>query len=152
MRLSWSIEGEEQLVRNLKDIGQGVKDWMPAFKEASDKLLKVFSDDVFRTQGGAIQEKWNPLKPKYLAQKVKSGYPADALVKTGRMKSNFQSIVKTDRAEIWNSTQYFKYHQSAAPRNKLPRRVMMKLGNSQKEIVVKIFHTYWYKKTHGKSI
>jgi len=148
MQLSWSIEGEQQLARNLKNIGEGVKNWMPAFKEASDKLKTVFSDDVFKTQGGAIGEAWQPLKPEYMAAKTKAGFPSDILVKTGKMKSNFQSIVKTDMAEIWNSTQYFKYHQSKAPRSKLPRRVMMKLGQNQKEIIVKIFHTYWYKKTH----
>lgn len=149
MKLSWSIEGEEQLVRNLRNIGKGIKDWTPAFKEASDRLKKVFSEDVFKTKGSIIGEQWNPLKPKYLAQKLRGGFPADTLVKTGKMQNSFQSIVQTDRAEIWNSTQYFKYHQSSAPRSKLPRRVMMKLAENQKQIIVKIFHTYWYKKTKG---
>lgn len=149
MKLSWSIEGQEQLVRNLTNVGKGIKDWAPAFKEAADKLKKVFSDDVFKTRGAIINEKWDPLKPRYLAQKVKGGFPSDPLVKTGKMKEDFQSIVKTDMAEIWNATQYFKYHQSSAPRSKLPRRVMMKLAENQKQIVVKIFHTYWYKKTKG---
>lgn len=150
MQLSWSIEGEKQLARNLKQIGDEIKDWTPAFKQAAEGLKKVFSEDVFATQGSVIGERWNPLKPTYLAQKVKSGYPADTLVKTGTMRNNFETLVKTDYAEIWNSTQYFKYHQSKEPRSKLPRRIMMKLGENQKEYIVKIFHTYWYKKTHPK--
>lgn len=147
MQLTWSIEGQQQLVRNIKKIGNEIKDWEPAFNQAAVNLKKIFTDDVFRTEGSVIDEKWNPLKPRYLAQKLKDGYPADTLVKTGRMQNGFQHLVKSDYAEVWNSTQYFKYHQSSEPRKKLPRRVMMKLGNKQKEMIVKVFHTYWYKKT-----
>jgi len=150
MKLTWSIEGEEQLVRNLRIISDEIKDWTPAFKQASDKLKGIFEDDVFRTQGGAIQENWQPLKPTYLAQKVKKGYPSDPLIKTGLMKSSFETEVRKDSAIISNVSPYFKYHQSKEPRSKLPRRIMMKLGNPQKEIVVKIFHEYWYRKTHPK--
>lgn len=150
LELSWSIEGEVQLKRVLEKIGKEVKDWTPAFEEASMKLQNIFSDDVFRTEGGAIQEKWEPLKPQYLAAKLKQGYPADILIKRGLMKESFTRNVQKDQAVIENLSPYFKYHQSKSPRTKLPRRVMMKLGNPQKEIVVKVFHTHWYKKVHGK--
>ena len=150
LALEWKIEGETQLKRVLEKIGNEVKDWTPAFKEASDKLKGIFSNDVFRTEGGAIQEKWQPLKPQYLAQKLKQGYPADILVKRGLMKESFTSEVEKDQATIENLSSYFKYHQSKSARSKIPRRVMMKLGNPQKEIVVKVFHTHWYKKVHQK--
>ena len=148
LKITWSIEGEVQLARRLNIIATSIKDWTPAFQEAADRLTSIFSEDVFRTQGAIIGESWQSLKPKYLAQKVKQGYPPDTLIKTGRMKSSFISDVASDHATISNISPYFKYHQSKEPRNKLPRRIMMKLGNPQKEIVVKIFHTYWYKKTH----
>ena len=148
LSITWSIEGEVQLARRLRIIATEVKDWTPAFQEASDKLKEIFSTEVFTTQGGIIGESWQPLKPKYLAQKVKSGFPADTLVKTGRMQKSFFNEVHADHAIIGNNSPYFKYHQSKEPRSKLPRRIMMKLGNPQKEIVVKVFHTYWYKKTH----
>lgn len=148
LSLTWSIEGEQQLVRRLRKIGNEVKDWREAFTEASDELKEVFSKDVFRTEGAILGESWKQLKPTYLAQKVKRGYSRDILVQTGAMKSDFQSRVTKDYAVIFNGSSYFKYHQSRYPRTKIPRRVMMKLGNRQKEMVVKIFHTYWYKKTH----
>lgn len=148
LKLTWSIEGQVQLARRLNIVASSVKDWTPAFQEAADKLESIFSNDVFRTQGAIIGESWQPLKPKYLAQKVKQGFPADTLVKTGRLKASFFSEVHSDHATIGNRSPYFKYHQSKEPRTRIPRRIMMKLGNPQKEIVVKIFHTYWYKKTH----
>lgn len=150
MELHWSIEGEKQLAQKLEKIGKEIKDWQPAFREASDRLKNIFSNDVFSSNGGVLGQSWAPLKPQYLAQKLKAGYPADTLVRTGLMKSNFYSNVYRDYAEIGNNTEYFKYHQSKLPRSKMPRRVMMKLSTPQSEMVVKIFHNYWYKKVNNK--
>lgn len=127
-----------------------MKNWRPAFQEAADRLVGIFSKDVFDTQGAIISESWAPLKPKYLAAKRKQGYPVDTLIKTGKMRASFYSDVHDDFATISNKASYFKYHQSKEARTKIPRRIMMKLGNPQKELVVKIFHTYWYQKTKTK--
>ena len=151
LQLSWEIEGRQELSRVLRDIGKEVKDWTPAFRESAEELVKIFSNDVFATRGGAIGESWKPLKPSYLAKKTADGFPPDILVRTGAMKKNFKSLFQSDKAEIWNATTYFQYHQSDKPRqSNLPRRVMMKLGEQQKQLVVKIFHTYWYKKVNNK--
>lgn len=150
LELSWQIEGKQELSRVLRGIGEGIKDWTPAFKETADQLAKIFANDVFDTEGGAIGERWQALKPKYLAQKTAAGYPPDILVRTGKMKKSFKTLYKADHAEVWNAATYFKYHQSDKPRKVLPRRVMMKLGENQKQVVVKIFHTYWWKKTNDK--
>jgi len=148
LKLSWSIEGEKKLLRKLRNIGEGVKDWTPAFEKASTKLKDIFSNDVFKTRGAVIGESWQPLKPKYLAQKRRQGYVDDPLIKTGLMKSSFVSEVTKDYAIISNTAEYFKYHQSNKPRNKIPRRVMMKIDNPQKTMIVREFQVYWYKITH----
>jgi len=145
-RLEWSIEGQKQLSRNLRGISETMGNWQPAFKKVAKELKEVFSNDVFATKGKAIDERWAPLKPQYLAQKRAQGYPADPLVKTGKMQKSFKSMVKMDSATVWNSIAYAKYHQSNKPRKKIPRRAMMKLGNNQKALVVKIFHTHFVKK------
>lgn len=145
LSITWEIEGEKQLVRRLQGIEATAKDWKPAFKKATDELVKVFSNEVFATQGRAVQETWPPLKPSYLAQKRKQGFTGGTLVKTGKMQKSFKSLVKADYAKVWNSVAYFQYHQSNKPRNKIPRRVMMKLGHQQREIVVKAFHEHFKK-------
>lgn len=146
LQLQWTIEGQTQLSRVLRNIGSEIKDWTPAFGDAAKELVKVFSNDVFSTRGAAIGESWAPLKPRYLAQKARAGFSTEPLVKTGAMQKSFKSMFKADYAEVWNSAVYFKYHQSNAPRKVLPRRVMMKLGENQKQMIVKIFHSYWQKK------
>lgn len=145
-KLSWTIEGEKQLSRNLRGISETMGDWKPAFTKIAKDLKDVYANDVFKTKGGAIGENWPPLKPSYLAAKRKAGYSAQPLVKTGQMQKAFKSLAKTDSATIWNSIAYSKYHQSNQPRRKLPRRVMMKLGSDQKEMVVKIIHEHFIKK------
>lgn len=146
MDLTWDIEGTKELSRRIGEIGKEIQDWTPAFKQAASDLKQVYENDVFSTEGSEVGEHWKPLSSRYLARKVAQGYPPDILIRTGKMKKSFQSLFRSDYAEVWNSVYYFKYHQSKEPRTRLPRRVMMKLGEQQKQLVVKIFHTYWHNK------
>lgn len=145
-QLSWKIEGEQQLLRNLRGVSETMGDWQPAFEEAAEELKDIFSNDVFATKGKAIDEDWESLKPSYLAAKRRKGYPPDPLIKTGEMQKSFKTLAKTDHAKVWNAIAYAEYHQSNKPRKKLPRRVMLKLGNDQKAMIVKTFHTHFVKK------
>lgn len=149
-QLTWSIEGEKQLSRSLRGINESMGDWTPAFRKISRELKNVFANEVFSTKGSAVGERWAPLSPSYLAAKRAAGYSADPLVRTGKMQKSFKTLVKADSATIWNAIKYFQYHQSNKPRSKLPRRVMMKLGNDQKEFVVKTFHSHFIKKIKPK--
>lgn len=145
IELHWSIEGEQQLARRINEIDARVNNLRPAFGKAVKELKSVFSNEVFETRGRAIGENWPPLSPQYLAQKRKRGYPSQPLVATGKMKASFKTMFDANRGEVWNSVHYFQYHQSNKPRKKLPRRVMMKLGEQQRELVVKIFHELLFK-------
>jgi phage gpG-like protein len=143
--LSWEIEGEKQLSRNLEILAQKIKDWGPAFKETADNLKNIFAKDVFDTEGGAIQENWSPLKKAYALQKAKKYPGRGTLVATGKMRNSFMTLWRPDMAQVWNSAEYFKYHQSNKPRSKLPRRVMMKIGKDQRTMIVKVFQGYFRK-------
>lgn len=140
--LSWTIEGEQQLARRLRQVETKISNFSKPFRTSAQMLENVFSKSVFASQGGAIGEKWKRLSPYTVAQKARLGYPADPLVRTGKMKRGFRSIVSTDQAVIYNTAEYFKYHQSNQPRKKLPRRVMMKLADRQKEDIVRIFQQF----------
>jgi phage gpG-like protein len=143
LTLTYTIEGQKQLSRTLLILADRVKDWSPAFRETASTLEQIFSDDVFETEGGAIEERWAALSPAYEAHKAKK-YPGKGLLQaTGAMRAGFTSLWRPDMAAVWNKVAYFKYHQSNAPRTKMPRRVMIKLAEAQKQIVVKIFHTYF---------
>lgn len=146
MELSFKIEGEQQMSRKLRGIEKELRDWKPAFKKTADELKNIYSREVFDTEGSVIGVKWQPLDSAYASIKARK-YPGKGILEaTGRMRGSFKTLYKSDMAAIWNSAVYFKYHQSNKPRSKLPRRVMLKLGHQQRELVQKIFHTYFRKK------
>ncbi|MEK7992891.1 MAG: phage virion morphogenesis protein [Planctomycetota bacterium] len=140
--ISWEIEGEKQLSRVLIGMESNMKDYTVPFRQSATYLTGIFSRDVFETQGAAIGERWERLSPYTVAQKARSGFPATPLIATGRMRNSFKSIVSTDQAVIYNTADYFKYHQSRQPRTHLPRRVMMKLSENLKEQVVRYFQEH----------
>lgn len=142
-QLKWSIEGEQQLSRRLRNIEQGTKDLQPAFQKTADYLVRIFSTDVFDTQGRAIEEQWQRLSPATVARKARTRMSPDILVATGAMKRSFVSSVSSVQAVISNTAEYFKYHQSNKARtSSLPRRVMMKLGKAQRVEIVRFFQDY----------
>lgn len=141
--LSFNIEGEQQLSKRLFLLGNRMKDWTPAFQETAYTLKSIFSKDTFDTEGAVINEKWSPLSRAYAARKEKIHPGKGILEATGRMKNGFMTLWRPDMAAVWNEVEYFKYHQSNQPRHKLPRRVMMKLGQSQRTQVVRIFNTHF---------
>lgn len=141
--LSFSIEGEQQLSRRLHILADRIKDWSPAFEETAYTLKSIFSKEVFDTQGAVINERWSPLSKAYAYRKEKR-YPGKGILEaTGAMKNGFMTLWRPDMAAVWNEIEYFKYHQSNQPRHKLPRRVMMKLGQSQRTQIVRIFNTHF---------
>ena len=140
--LSWSIEGEKQISRNLEGLKHNLKNFKEPFKDASNMLVGIFSKDVFSTKGSVIGEQWARLSPMTIKQKAKRGFGSEPLIATGTMQGSFRTIVETDKAVIYNKSDYFKYHQSNKPRKKLPRRVMMKIANTQKVEVVRIFQRH----------
>jgi len=140
IQLGFQIEGEKQLSRRLKKGSLSVSQWQKTFSKTGIYLKRFFSNDVFATEGSVIGEPWEPLSEATIRQKAKRGYPSKPLVGSGRMKGSFRSVATPRMVEVYNTADYFKYHQSRQPRTtNLPRRVMMKLDMLRKQIIVKMF-------------
>lgn len=123
MMLSFNIEGEQQVLRNLQGLAN--KDLKRAFDRIGRNLVGFYSGAVFSSEGGVIGEKW------------KKGPQYHGLVRTGTMRKNFKHRATAQSLEVENTTEYFKYHQSNKPRKKLPRRVMIKLDEPRRQMIVK---------------
>lgn len=147
MRLTFEIEGVVEMDRRLRGIQAEMTDWRPAFSETAKYMQKVFANDVFETEGRAIGVRWTPLSRAYAERKA-GKYPGKGILEaTGTMRDSFETAYAANYAAIWNTAYYFKYHQSKRPRSKIPRRAMMKLGNTQKQVIQKKFHEEMIKKT-----
>ena len=138
LELKFSIEGETQLIRRLRDVERDFKDWTKEFIKVGDLLLKTFKEN-FRTQGQTLGERWKALTPQTMSQKKRLGYPLVPLIRTGTMRDSFKSNPSRYEVVISNPTPYFVFHQSRKTRHKLPRRVMMKIDERRKQLIGKVF-------------
>lgn len=139
MELTFSIDGDLQLSRVLESFAMNIQDWTPAFEQSAAGLIEIFSTEVFDTQGQIIDESWSPLSRAYALQKSKKYGDQPILVATENMKNSFGATIDPTSLTIFNSASYFKYHQSSLPREKIPRRVMMKLTDDMRANVVRAF-------------
>lgn len=142
MIIRFSIQGEIQLSRVIATISATVKDMTPAFEKSGEDLLRIFSYDVFETEGQAVDETWSPLSKAYAKRKERQFPGKGILEATGKMRQSFMAKADDTSLTLWNAMEYFKYHQSNQPRTVIPRRVMLKLTENMREMVVKNMQVY----------
>lgn len=134
--VSFDIEGVDAANRRLGAMSLAVQDLRHAWGDVAKEFYQAQAS-VFGAEGAWHHERWTPLKPKYLAWKVRHGYSSRILVMTGKMRSSltvggspgavFQQSAQ--QMTIGTNVKYAKYHQSKDPRKRsksgnviLPRR------------------------------
>lgn len=156
LQIAITISGDKQTIEKLQKTGQGLANMGLAMNSIGKRLSSFYGNEVFASEGSAIDERWKPLSPKYkmykatghttMNSKRKSSmrtYPgAGILVKTGSMKNSFKYDATKNSTTIRNTAPYFKYHQSTEARSKLPRRPMMGVNDNVRNIVYDIVDTY----------
>lgn len=142
MSLSLRIEvtNDKQVIAKLKRLGFDLKEFPEAMKEIGKALARYYSGPAFLSQGGVFGQKWASLSPAYQAYKAKEyrAFANSILVRgTGAdsMQNEFEYVATKTEVVIGNRAPYFKYHQSAAPRTKIPRRQMMGVNDPVRDIV-----------------
>jgi len=141
IQLSADIEGSKELSRRLLKIPADIGNFkVPLFKV--DREVRISIEANYGSRGALFGERWAPRK---------DSKPHPLLEKTGRMRRSFESDLGPDYVAITNSAEQFKFHQSAAPRKKLPRRVMMKLDELRKTFIVKTFQAHVKDALKGRS-
>ena len=123
MHLSFNIEGEQELSRKLNGLAN--KNLKRPFERVGRKLVEFYSGSVFDSEGGVIGAKW------------KTGPQYHGLVRSGTMRKSFKHRATAQSLEVYNTAEYFKYHQSNKPRSKIPRRIMIKLDEPRRQMIVK---------------
>lgn len=136
MRLSFNIEGEQQVSRKLRGLAN--KNLKNGFDRIGRNLVSFYSGAVFSSEGAVIGESWVN-GPKY-----------NGLVRTGSMRSNFNHRATAQSLVVENTTEYFKYHQSNKARSRLPRRVMIKLDEPRRQMVQKEIQKEYLDELRGR--
>ena len=140
--LNIALDGDEKLSRILLNEESKLKDFSKPLQQSADIVLKDIRIN-FETEGGLVGG-WTPLAQATIRGRIRKGYgAAPILVNTGKYKNSFRALVDTSKAVIdaWGIS-YHKYHQSMAPRTRLPRRQTLFLREETKKEIVRFFQAY----------
>lgn len=132
------VKGDKEIVQMLAGVGLDVKDLRGAMADVGTHAKKYFGGQVFASRGGALGQSWPRLSANYAAQKAKRFPGRPPLVRTGIMQRSFTSNPSAMSVTIGNNAPWFKYHQSSAPRTKIPRRVMIGVYSGMQSDVTNI--------------
>ena len=149
---TFEVAGEKQIARRFTRLDDAVEDMTPAFKEIT-KSFYAGEKRQFETEGGWGSGGWLPLSPAYEAWKD----PTLSIMElSGDLKASLTGMVPPNTAgniEIIESNQlilgtdidYAIYHQSNAPRTKLPQRKVIELPESERKKWTSIIHEHIWK-------
>jgi phage gpG-like protein len=139
MNISITISGDKEVIKKLGDLQRIFGSWKSELRDSTDFMKKYYSTRVFDLEGQMFGQRWAPVKPAYDTFKRTHAMLFGTLQFSGKMQGSFDSQVGDTEAEVSNSASYFVYHQSSAPRTKLPRRKMIGIDETQKRYVLQVF-------------
>lgn len=112
---------DERIMNKLSKLAHDIVD-MHETMDAIGEAMAKFGEANIEAEGGLLDAQWKPLSQNYLNRKLKMYNVTHELVATGKMKSSFAWNASENSVEVGNNTPYWKYHQSSAPRTKMPYR------------------------------
>ena len=129
------------LQNTLRNLQNGLIDFKQPFRDVKDFQLKEVQKN-FNSEGGTIGEKWKPLKPKTIAQRVALGYGAGPILqRSGKLKKSIkQKSLSNNRLEVGSDSKYYEFHQLGTKKN--PMRQILGHSKSMISRVVDIFSRY----------
>lgn len=140
--IKFTIEGEDHLNRTLTGLSASLSDFKVPLKQSTSLLMSDINN-AFDTSGRSYDfGGWAPLSNEYASWKSKRYSNSGILTRTGEMRKSFRNIVDSTMMKIWNTSPYFKYHQSNQPRSKMPRRIMLYFNQNTRREIIKYFQEY----------
>lgn len=121
------VQGDEELLAALKAMRRRALDMSPAFRDIGD-LLRLHLGAQFATEGLQGGSRWQPLRPKYAAWKLRKVGPKPILQFSGDLLRSFTSKpmaveeISAREARFGSNVRYAVFHQLGAPRANLVAR------------------------------
>lgn len=153
------VNGVTSITRKLATFGQSIENMTPAWDYIGKQLLRDFSRQ-FAQEGGVFGGHWAPLAESTVAQRARKYGPWFAahpiLVGTGALESSVEQRGAADNVyqvganslTIGTTNPHAVFHNSSAPRTRLPRRQIVGLSNQRigsagrQGSIVGILHDY----------
>lgn len=135
LQVTITVKGARETRNKMRRLGRDLHDMKRAMKQIGQDVSSYYSNEAFNSRGGVFQARWQPLSAKYQARKLKKWGAKPILEASGAMRDAFTHEATSTGVAITNESRQFKYHQSTAPRTKIPRRQMMGINRPIVNIV-----------------
>jgi phage gpG-like protein len=123
MNVTITITGDRAELQKLAVAGKAVLDLSSELHSTGEYLKEWFGSFPFASEGQIYGERWDALSPRYAVAKAKTYRGKTLLVASGRMQRAFEFQSTSDFLRVFNTTEYFQYHQLGS--NKMPQRQVM---------------------------
>jgi len=132
-----TISGDARTIDILRGAKTVLEDFTNVFEQLGLWLVGYYGGEAFKSQGGVYAIPWPRLAPATQAYKIKHyrQYTTVPLMATGTMSRSFIYKATSRTLTIGNTAPYFMYHQSTAPRTKIPWRPMMLINTPIKDTI-----------------
>jgi hypothetical protein len=148
-RFRLDIAGEVQLDRGIARFADCVDDYRPIWPVIEDDFY-LMEKIQFDTEGEEGGQPWPDLSPEYAGWKAVHFPFKPILERTGSLHNSLTNAADPNAIHIearkvltlGTRVPYAIYHQSAAPRNRLPRRAEIMLNEAFKRSVMHHLHMY----------
>jgi len=129
MDIKIKIEDQNKVIAKLTTVAVDLKNPRALYARWGIQGLK-WVDENFKKQGALLQEgNWKKLKPSTLrARRTRKRKPTNSeliLIDNGELRKRFEPRFSDKGVYIGTEVQYAIYHESDAPRKKLPQRRML---------------------------
>lgn len=133
LQLKISLKNLDKVLNQLDATGEVLNDLFPEMEKVGNYLVDFFSNAVFETEGGIIDESWAELSDKY--EKWKNDhYPGrGVLERTGELRQGFEALPTSTYCVIQNDKDYGIFHEYGTDR--MPARVFLKLDQERSTII-----------------
>lgn len=127
------VTGIDEWIAKLKSISDGIADLTPEYEAVGNHLVPFFENDVFETEGGAIDQDWAPLSATYDAWKTVHYPGRGTLERTGTLRYGFSAISTAQYLLIQNKAPYAGYIQYGTSR--MPARIFMAITDNMNSTI-----------------
>jgi phage gpG-like protein len=145
VELSLSFSGSRDISRRLKALDGALANLTPAWPEV-DAVFRIIVAEQFDSEGAHGGVPFAPLAPSTQAERKRQGYlpTFPILQRTHRLKDSLTRVTADTITEHWpqryaigTRVPYYVYHQSQAPRTRLPRRAPVQLTSDDKNALMR---------------
>jgi phage gpG-like protein len=149
--ISGFLDGAQIIDRQLDALAERITDVSPAW----DAVLAVFQQmarDTFNSEGAAnAGGPWPQLAPATVADRTRKGFSpthpilqrTETLMRSVTQQTSDTILVRTPNYfGVGTAVPYVVYHQSTAPRSKLPRRALVDLTTDQRHELLRPIRQY----------